>query len=524
MTEAPALSALSLKDAGGNAITLDTTISSSSTASEVSGLVTTDTVKLTANFKTENGVKLYLGKNTEPYTARLQDVEVNLADYRDAKGVANIPLKLVYEGEGGQKLENTYTVHLTRSLAAENAPTITKQPITEASVAKDTKVALSIEAKAPKDGLTLSYQWLSTWSEFDAASGEGTAIEGATSATYEAPAQAETGEQYFFCRVTATDASGAIATAYSDACLVTTELTYVNTPVITIQPGLTADKRGLGVYRTEYPAGTAFDEMWFAVDGKSENRPTESGSHNYVYVTETGCAPYEVKFYYNTTPSVEGAKEIPGTIEGSIEGSGGRYMGFLPEIGLPQGENYVFFTVTSTSEADPTKSASTVSNFVKLTYTEPDYGFEGDGTESNPYLLKSGDDFVTIQKQTNEANITFANVYFKMANDITLPADWVSIGANGSKGSYFSGVLDGGGYQLNYADQSQPLLQVCQPDHHQEPEDLRQGDPGRRPDQRLLDRLSCLREHQQCHAGLRQLHEGCWPDVRHGQLGEPGLH
>ena len=92
------------------------------------------------------------------------------------------------------------------------------------------------------------------------------------------------------------------------------------------------------------------------------------------------------------------------------------------------------------------------------TYTEPDYGFEGEGTESNPYLLKSADDFVTIQKQTNEANITFANVYFKMANDITLPADWVSIGANGSKGSYFSGVLDGGGYQLNYADQSQPLF------------------------------------------------------------------
>ena len=457
VTEAPALSALSLKDAGGNAITLDTTISSISTASEVSGLVTTDTVKLTANFKTENGVKLYLGKNTEPYTARLQDVEVNLADYRDAKGVANIPLKLVYEGEGGQKLENTYTLHLTRSLAAENAPTITKQPITEASIAKDTKVALSIEAKAPKDGLTLSYQWLSTWSERHAARGEGTAIEGATSATYEAPAQAETGEQYFFCRVTATDASGAIATAYSDACLVTTELTYVNTPVITIQPGLTADKQGLGVYRTEYPAGTAFDEMWFAVRGKSENRPAEDGSHRYVYVTETGCAPYEVKFYYNTTPSVEGAKEIPGTIEGSIEGSD-RYQGFLPEIGLPQGENYVFFTVTSTSEADPTKSASTVSNFVKLTYTEPDYGFEGDGTESNPYLLKSGDDFVTIQKQTNEANITFANVYFKMANDITLPADWVSIGANGDKGSYFSGVLDGGGHQLNYADQSQPLF------------------------------------------------------------------
>ena len=165
--------------------------------------------------------------------------------------------------------------------------------------------------------------------------------------------------------------------------------------------------------------------------------------------------------------------------------------------------------MTSTSEADPTKSASTVSNFVKLTYTEPDYGFEGDGTESNPYLLKSGDDFVTIQKQTNEANITFANVYFKMANDITLPADWVSIGANGSKGSYFSGVLDGGGYQLNYADQSQPLFKYVSRDYHQEPEDLRQGDPGRRPDQRLLlDRLSRLREHQQCHAGLRQLHEG----------------
>ena len=46
----------------------------------------------------------------------------------------------------------------------------------------------------------------------------------------------------------------------------------------------------MGVYRTEYPAGTAFDEMWFAVGCKSENRPREDGTHNYVYVTETGCA------------------------------------------------------------------------------------------------------------------------------------------------------------------------------------------------------------------------------------------
>lgn len=124
--------------------------------------------------------------------------------------------------------------------------------------------------------------------------------------------------------------------------------------------------------------------------------------------------------------------------------------------------------MTSTSEADPTKSASTVSNFVKLTYTEPDYGFEGDGTESNPYLLKSGDDFVTIQKQTNEANITFANVYFKMANDITLPADWVSIGSKRQQGQLLQWCPGRRRLSAELRRSEPASVQLCQPHHHQE--------------------------------------------------------
>ena len=454
VTEIPALTSITLKDGNGSAVTLSDTLKTGYYhITETSATVGTDTVQLTANFGYSKGVKLYLGNNETPYTAQLRNVEVKLADYTDAKGVANIPLKLVYEGENGLKLENTFTLHVTKALDAANAPVIKTQPAAETSLAKDTKTTLTVETEEPKDGVTLSYQWISGRGSSPVSTG--TPVEGATANSIEVAAQAAAGNWYYVCRVTATDASGAVAVVYSDTAKVTTELTYVNPPTISIQPGLVNNKNSTGVYRTEYTAGAAFDPMWYAVNCSSKN----TGDHHYIYCTEPGCGQYEIKFYYNTTPSVEGAIEVPGEISGASNGGKfGWYGSFKPSVGLPEGENYVFFIVTSTSETDPTKSASTVSDFVKLTYHKAEYGFDGDGSETNPYLLKTGDDFVVIQKQVNEANNTFAGVYFKLANDITLPADWVSIGASGANGSFFSGTLDGGGFQLSYSDHSQPLF------------------------------------------------------------------
>ena len=120
-------------------------------------------------------------------------------------------------------------------------------------------------------------------------------------------------------------------------------------------------------------------------------------------------------------------------------------MGFPSEIGLPQGENHVFFTVTLHLRGRPDqKRASIVSNFVKLTYTEPTTASEGEGAHRVEPLSAQvrRDDFVTIQKQTHEANITFAKRLLRDGQRYHASAR--RLGLHRRKrhaGSYSSGVL-----------------------------------------------------------------------------------
>lgn len=98
-------------------------------------------------------------------------------------------------------------------------PVIDTQPQdTETVVGKP--AALTVEAQS-KDGGVLSYQWYKT----DVADKDGTAIEDATSAAYEAPAEA-TGIAYYYCVVTGTIPDGegvgnTTASIKSDAAKVT---------------------------------------------------------------------------------------------------------------------------------------------------------------------------------------------------------------------------------------------------------------------------------------------------------------
>ena len=46
-----------------------------------------------------------------------------------------------------------------------------------------------------------------------------------------------------------------------------------------------------------------------------------------------------------------------------------------------------------------------------------------------------------------------------MTDDITLPADWTSIGSDSTSGKVFSGNLDGDNHKLRYAKGSKPLFE-----------------------------------------------------------------
>lgn len=99
-------------------------------------------------------------------------------------------------------------------------------------------------------------------------------------------------------------------------------------------------------------------------------------------------------------------------------------------------------------------------------------GITGRGTEDDPYILRCAESFAALRDEVN-AGISYAGSFFKLAEDITLPADWTPIGClkdesvtpgaldyadKGRNMNPFSGTLDGDGHTLTMAKGSRPLL------------------------------------------------------------------
>ena len=78
--------------------------------------------------------------------------------------------------------------------------------------------------------------------------------------------------------------------------------------------------------------------------------------------------------------------------------------------------------------------------------------FEGEGSEENPLLLKTKDDLKILAELTTNQGQTFANTFFKLANDIDMQHDTEFIGICTNENSYdnmFAGTLDGGGFAIH---------------------------------------------------------------------------
>ena len=78
--------------------------------------------------------------------------------------------------------------------------------------------------------------------------------------------------------------------------------------------------------------------------------------------------------------------------------------------------------------------------------------FEGDGTELNPYLIKSKSDLITLSEVTTNSLQNFPDTYFKMTNDIDLEKDpaFLCISSNKDKAdNQFNGKFDGGGFYIH---------------------------------------------------------------------------
>lgn len=239
-----------------------------------------------------------------------------LAKYPSYRGV--MTWSIGWDESGGDKFVNAIAPIIAeangQALPSADAqkPAITRQPADQSTGINDT-AALTVTASVSKG--TLSYQWYTASGKINTG---GTAVSGATNATYHAPTDA-VGTSYYYCVVTNTDNSATgnkVATAASNAAAVVVSdnpLRDAAAPVITGQP---ADKTvTVGATATLSVAANAspgtLSYQWYTVSSQVNTGGTAvSGATNTTYNAPTGTAG--TSYYYcvitNTDNSATGSK------------------------------------------------------------------------------------------------------------------------------------------------------------------------------------------------------------------------
>lgn len=123
-------------------------------------------------------------------------------------------------------------------------------------------------------------------------------------------------------------------------------------------------------------------------------------------------------------------------IMGKIEGSNLTFNPWVVGARMSPGTTALYFRNTA---------ITTSMTLVTPEKIEPN--FQGSGTATDPYLIKTANDMVALSQSTN-AGKPYTNVFFRMANDIDMSAvsrQWIPIG---SSSAMFRGHFDGAGHSI----------------------------------------------------------------------------
>ena len=453
----PKIATLSASDADGNELTVLPEIDSNYndsikkyTDKTFTAYVPTETFVLNIDYSSD-AIQCFVGESQTPVettsTGKVS-LSFNCNEYMvSGKQYADIPIKLRNISDG---IENEY--HFI-ALRDSNSKPVFSQNLEDLQCNKNSTIVLSV-AINEVGGANTTYQWYCSRN-----GGSFSAINGEVSPSYSPPTEFASSNRYY-CLVTNTvqiDGYTCTVPSKSNTALVKVDLDYVSEPIIILQPGKKYAKQKGKVQATynkfEYDIGTPFDPLYLTIIEGNE----EGVSYNNDSIT----------FFYNDTNSTENAiplsmnlHKYSGIVKTRADGTKEYTRGYVPVGGLPVGEWYVFGVVTARSEADPSMTASVVTDFIKFTYNAVDVGLDGSGTETDPYLLKNADDFARL-KFLVDNGMSFGDTYFEMTEDVELPVDWKAMGVSKSAESEtlpFSGILDGGGHTLSYGKGSEPLF------------------------------------------------------------------
>lgn len=100
---------------------------------------------------------------------------------------------------------------------------------------------------------------------------------------------------------------------------------------------------------------------------------------------------------------------------------------------VSQGDDYLYIGALTSGKIQTTEDIEYPS--------APPSAFEGDGSQSNPYIIKTVDDFVLLSEKVNGGE-KYLNKYFKLLNDVDM-ANFRFTPIGNSENVEFSGIFDG---------------------------------------------------------------------------------
>lgn len=287
-----------------------------------------------------------------------------------------------------------------------------------------------------EDEGSLSYQWYECDTPANSIE-KYTLIPGASEPSYTISTEQAHAVHYYKCVVTYT-IDGKTYSAVSNFFRATVFPHSIDDPIITEQP------QNLQCVR-----GTKAPDLTVTVQNDSE------------FSIKT-----EYQWYRNTENNVDGGQKISGATESS-------YTPDIKEIGT----TYYFCKIRAvlSGKADGKKfniySDEIVTDVVSVIVTDAPLPWEGKGTESSPYLIKTASDIEDLRDKVNKEGFSFEDTYFQLAEDITLPDGWKPIGATkngrvdlqgGENLNAFSGILDGNNHTVTIPEGGLPLFGYVQ--------------------------------------------------------------
>lgn len=275
----------------------------------------------------------------------------------------------------------------------------------------------------------LSYQWYqgNTSEKLEK-------IEGATNASYQVTTNEPHYYKYYQC-IVSYEIDGKVYTAESDSYRVRVYPLTLSAPQIIKQP---VDISGV--------KGVPLEEK-LSVELSDIKQPDVKAKY---------------QWYKNTEENTTNGLAIPGATDSSYE----------PDI-QEAGNTYYYCRIRYQLQTNTNKQNKTInSEFVYsdaacVTVKEAPLPWDGKGTESSPYLIKTTSDIEALRDKINTEGFSFEDMYFQLAEDITLPSGWKPIGVtkdgkkdlqNGANLNVFSGIFDGNNHTVTIPEGGLPLF------------------------------------------------------------------